>query len=244
MAISTAAFPRMAEQATRDEEELRDTVSRALRFILYLTIPSSVGLMLLAAPLTSFLLRGGAFDAESSDLVVGALIAYACALFAHAGIEILSRGFYALSDTRTPVTFAIISLAVNMILSLILVLPFEVTGLAAALSIAAIVEFGLLTRALSARFGGLDGRLVWLSVSRTVIATVLMAEVVLLWLAGLELAGWLDPSSKLSAAAALLGGAALGGVVFVVTTRALHSEESELLLERVPLPARLRSRPA
>jgi putative peptidoglycan lipid II flippase len=231
----------MAEQGARDEGELRDTVSRALRFILYLTIPASMGLVLLATPLTSFLLRGGAFDAESSDLVVGAIVAYSFALFAHSGIEILSRGFYSLSDTRTPVTYAIIALAVNLLVSLILVVPFEVAGLAAALSIAAIVEFSLLIRALAARFGGLDGRAVWQSVSRSVIATVLMAQIVLLWLAAMELAGWLDMTSKMSSGVALVGGTLLGAAAYFLTTRALHSDEAQLLVERVPLPGGLRS---
>jgi putative peptidoglycan lipid II flippase len=240
MAISTAAFPRMAEQGARDEEELRDTASRALRLILYLTIPASLGLMLLASPLTSFLFEGGAFDAESSTLVTGALIAYAFGLFAHAGIEILSRGFYALSDTRTPVTFAIVSLAINLVLSLLFVLPFEEVGLAAALSIAAIVEFVLLVRALAARLQGLDGRLVWMSVSRTLIGSVLMVEVVLLWIVALEIAGLRDYDSKLDAGLALVGGAALGAAAYFFATRALQSEESQVLAERVPLPARVR----
>jgi len=242
MAISTAAFPRMAEQAARDEDELSDTVSRALRLILYLTIPASVGLMILAAPLVSLFLRGGAFGAASSDLVTGALICYAFALFAHSGIEILSRGFYALSDTRTPVTFALVSLAVNLVLSLVLVIPFELNGLAAALSIAAIIEFVLLLRALSPRLGGLDTPAVWASAWRTILATMLMAEVVLLWLAGLELAGALSMASRASAGLAAIGGCVLGGAAFFVCTRVLGSAEAHLIAERVPLPGAVRAR--
>jgi putative peptidoglycan lipid II flippase len=155
MAISTAVFPRMAEQATRDEGQLRDTVSRSLRLILFLTIPASVGLVILARPITAFLLRSGSFDATSTHLVVSALV-FSIALFAHAGIEILSRGYYALSDTRTPVAFAVVAMAINLVLSLVLVWPFGIKGLAAALSIATIVEFTLLIRNLEHRLGGLD----------------------------------------------------------------------------------------
>ena len=240
MAISTALFPRLAEQAVRDEDELRDTLAGALRMILYLTVPASVGLMVMAAPLTAFLLRSGAFDASSSDLVVGALVFYAVGLFAHSGIEILSRGFYALADTRTPVTFALVSMAVNLVLSIILVIPFGVNGLAVALSIATIVEFGLLLRAISGRLMGIDaGRLVF-SLTRTVAATLLMAEVVALWLVALRWAGLLDLESKPEAGLALAGGLALGGAVFFYTTRLLRSDEARVLVERLPLPARLR----
>ena len=240
MAISTALFPRLAEQAVRDEDELRDTLAGALRMILYLTVPASVGLMVMAAPLTAFLLRSGAFDASSSDLVVGALVFYAVGLFAHSGIEILSRGFYALADTRTPVTFALVSMAVNLVLSIILVIPFGVNGLAVALSIATIVEFGLLLRAISGRLMGIDaGRLVF-SLTRTAAATLLMAEVVALWLVALRWAGLLDLESKPEAGLALAGGLALGGAVFFYTTRLLRSDEARVLVERLPLPARLR----
>ncbi len=240
MAISTALFPRLAEQAVRDEDELRDTLAGALRLILYLTVPASVGLVVMAAPLTAFLLRSGAFDASSSDLVVGALVFYALGLFAHSGIEILSRGFYALADTRTPVTFALVSMAVNLVLSIILVIPFGVNGLAVSLSIATTVEFALLLRALSGRLSGIDaGRLVS-SLTRTGAATLLMAEVVALWLVALRGVGLLDLGSKPQAGVAVAGGMALGAAVFVYTTRLLRSDEARVLIERLPLPPRLR----
>jgi putative peptidoglycan lipid II flippase len=240
MAISTAVFPRMAEQAAREEAELRDTLGRALRLILYLTIPASVGLMVLAKPVTAFLLRSGAFDADSADLVVTALVFYALGLSAHSGIEILSRGFYALSDTKTPVAFAIISMAVNLVLSLALVWQFGIGGLAFALSAAAIVEFILLIRTLDRRLHGLDGAAAWQSFARTAIATVLMAEVLAVWLALLKLGGALDLSSKLDSGVAVVGGMLLGGAAFYVTSRILGSAEATVLAERLPLPSAAR----
>lgn len=244
MAISTAAFPRMAAQAARGEADLRDTVSSSLRLILYLTVPASVGLMILAAPLTAFLLQSGAFGSASSSLVVSAMVFYALALFAHAGIEILSRGFYALSDTRTPVGFAVLSMAVNLVLSPLLVIPFGIKGLAISLSLAAIVEFALLARALLARLPGVDAAEMASSVARTLAGTVLMAEVIALWLAALRLAGLLDLSDRAEAGLALAGGVGIGAGVYFLVTRALWSEEAEVLLRRLPLPgplARLRA---
>jgi putative peptidoglycan lipid II flippase len=241
MAISTAIFPRMAEQAARDEGELQETVSKALRLILYLTIPASVGLVILAKPITAFLLRSGSFDATSTDLVVSALVFYSIALFAHAGIEILSRGYYALSDTRTPVVFAVISMIVNLVLSLVLVRPFGIKGLAAALSVATIVEFTLLIRNLEQRLGGLDAGHLVFSLTRTIVSSVLMAEVILLWLALLRLAGLLQLDRKPEAAFAVVGALALGTVAFFYTSRVLRSDEAEVLVQRLPLPEGLRA---
>jgi putative peptidoglycan lipid II flippase len=241
MAIATAAFPRLAEEATRDEASLRELLSRSLRLILYLTIPASVGLMILAKPLTAFLLRGGAFDIESQDLVVGALVCYSLALFAHSGIEIISRGFYALSDTVTPVTFAVAAMVINLILSFVLVIPFEVNGLAIALSIATVVEFGLLLRAVIGRLGGLEGGHIIYSVTRTAMSTILMAEAVVLYLIVLNVIGLLDLNNRLDAGIALVGGAAIGTAVFFVASQLLHSDEADTLIERLPLPGPIRS---
>lgn len=240
MAISTAAFPRMAEQAARDRGELEDTISRALRLILYLTIPASVGLMVLAKPITAFLLRSGAFNSTSTDLVVGAVVFYSLALFAHAGIEILSRGYYAMSDTRTPVAFAVISMAINLVLSVILVWPFGIKGLAAALSVATIVEFVLLSRTLMRRLGGLDARHLGLSLARTLAATILMAEVIALWLAVLDVTGLLQLDRKVLAAFVSISGAGIGAAVYFYASRLLRSEEAEVLLRRIPAWARVR----
>ncbi len=240
MAISTALFPRMAEQAADSEEELQHTIARALRVILFLTIPASAGLMVLAAPVTAFLLRSGAFDASSNHLVVGALVFYSIGLFAHSGVEILSRGFYALSDTRTPVQYAVLSMAVNLAVSIALVGPFEVNGLAIALSVAAIVEFVLLARALGARLAGIDTRAIVHSVARTGVATILMAEVVALWLAALALGGLYDLANKGEAAVAAVGGVAVGAAAFWLAARLLRIEEADVIAERLPMPAVLR----
>jgi putative peptidoglycan lipid II flippase len=240
MAIATAVFPRMAEQAAREDEEMRETLAKSLRLVLYLSAPATVGIMILAQPITSFLLRSGAFDESSTDLVTAALIFYAAGLFAHAGIEILSRGFYALSDTRTPVAFAVVSMVVNLLLSLALVVPFGIRGVAAALSVAAIVEFVLLWRALARRVPGLDDALMATSLIRTGTATVLMAEVLALWLALLHFAGLLDLHQKFDAGLALIGGVAIGAAVYFYASRALRSQEAATILERAPLPAGLR----
>jgi putative peptidoglycan lipid II flippase len=242
MAISTAVFPRMAEQAARDDDDLRHTISQSFRLIMFLSIPASIGLFVLARPVTSFLLQSGAFDSTSVSLVVGALALYAIGIFAHSGIEILSRGFYALSDTRTPVMFAIVSMAVNFFLCLLFIWPldFGVRGLAAALTIATIVEFTLLLRTLSQRIGGLDARDIGYSISRTVVASILMTEVILLWLAALHFAGLLDLEQKLDAGLAAVGGVSIGAAAFFITSRILNSDEANLLSRRLPLPARLR----
>ena len=225
MAIATAAFPRLAQHgAALDLPRLRGSLEAALRMILFLAIPASVGLVLLADPAVRLLLQRGAFDAASTDLVVEALVVYAVAVWAHAAIEIVSRGFYAVSDTRTPVTFAVGAMLLNVALCAALVAPFGIRGLAAAASVAAIVELALLLRALHRRLEGLDTTVLAGSVARTLGATVVMAQVVVLLLILLRTAG-ADPDELLgSLVLSALGG--LGGLLaFLAAAALLRSAE-------------------
>jgi putative peptidoglycan lipid II flippase len=234
MAISTAVFPTMAEQAVDDRSELRRTLGQSLRLILFLTIPASLGLLMLSEPLVAAILEHGAFDAAATDVTAAALVFYSVGLFAHATIEILSRGYYALGDTRTPVTFAVSALVINLVLSAALVGPFEVRGLALAISIAAVIEAGLLFGALNRRLGGIDVAAIRRSLWQTMIATVLMIEVIGFYLIVLDQSGRLG-SGFVDALLAVGGSAVLGSVVFLAVAKALHSEEFEILYSRVPI---------
>ncbi len=236
MAISTAVFPTLAEQAaTESMEALRRTLAMSLRLILFLTVPASVGLMILGKPLVTFLFEHGAFTASSTNVTSAALVFYAIGLFAQGGIEILSRGFYALSDTRTPVTFAVVCMVVNLVLCLIFVGPFGVRGLGLALSLSAILEFSLLFQTLRTKLGGIEeGRLVS-SVGRMAAATIVMAQVVGLLVLLLHASGHLNTGNLLDAFLALFVGSGLGVAAFFGVSSFLRSEEMEVLKRRIPM---------
>ncbi len=234
MAISTAVFPTMAEQAADDRAQLRRTLEQSLRLILFLTIPAGIGLMILAQPIVALLLEHGAFDKAATDLTAPVLIFYSIGLFAHAAIEILSRGFYAVSDTRTPVMYAVVALVVNLVLSAALVGPFELRGLALAVSVAAVIEGGLLFAVIGKKLGGLDTPSIGRSLWQTILAAFLMAEMIGFYLILLNAAGRLDTSSFADAFLAVAGGTVLGGLVFFAVAKALHSEEFETLYDRIP----------
>lgn len=142
MTISTAIFPTLAEQnADGDFTALNHTVSRALRTIMFLTIPASVGLLLLREPVVVTLFEHGKFTGADTDQVASALGWYCLGIIPLAGIEIHSRGFYALGNTRTPVIFAAAAVAVNLVLSSVLWSRFEHQGLAFSISATAWAEW-------------------------------------------------------------------------------------------------------
>lgn len=154
MALSTAAFPRLAEHAAdADLDSLHETISRVLRLIMFLTVPAALGLAILREPATIILFERGEFSREASLVVAGALGWYCLGIVPQAGIEIHSRGFYALGDTRTPVALAVLAVAVNLTLAALLWEDRGIEGLAMAVSIAAWVEWLLLYALYTRRTG-------------------------------------------------------------------------------------------
>ena len=233
MAISTAVFPSLAAHAAAHESaQLRTSVSNALRVILFLSIPAAVGLAILARPAIQILLERGEFDARSTDMVVDALVFYAAGIAAMGGVEILSRGFYALSDTRTPVTIAVITMALNVAFAALLVQPFGIAGLAAAASLASLVEFLLLLRLLDVRVGGLDRIPLRRSIGSTAIASIVMAQVVIIVRLLLGAAG-LDEGSTLGSLLLLLIAGALGGLAFLGVSAGLNRDDYQLVWRRL-----------
>ena len=231
MAISTAVFPELADAASRDDRAgLRRLIAGNLRLILYFTVPASAGLILLARPVIALLLQRGAFDAGDAALTQGALIFLALGLFAHASIEILSRGFYALQDTRTPMRAGLLALILNVAFSAALAPVLEERGLSLALTLATVVEASILYWMLSRRMRGLEGRRTARSLAKTLMGTVLLTEVVGVFTFGLDLS---QPGP--GAFFAVLLATVAGGAAFVIVTRALRSEETMVLLQRLRL---------
>ena len=230
MSLATAVFPSLAERAALAGPGAVNTmVSQTLRFTLFLAIPASVGMLLLRDSIVSTLLEHGAFDAVASALVADALLFYSIGIFAHAAIEIVSRGFYVLGDTRTPVALAISSMLLNIILSAVLVGPLELKGLALALSISAIAEFVLLTLLLNGRLNRqLLSRSLWWSILRTIVATAIMGQLV--WLLIEVLFGLdIDRDSWITLALGVAG----GGVVYFILSLIMRQDEAEALILRV-----------
>ena len=231
MSLATAIFPTLAERAAEGGAEAVEwMVSRALRFTLFLTIPASVGMLMLRESIVKTLLEHGAFDSAATQLVSDALLFYSIGLFAHAAIEILSRGFYALGDTRTPVALAIASMLANLILAAALVDGMELRGLALALSIATIGEGVLLFALLGLRLGGrLWSRAFLASLGKSVLAAAVMAQLLFVLLAVLE--G--DPTFGADSPFALAMGVIGGGVVYVAICLILRHDEAAALFDRL-----------
>ncbi len=231
--MAIVAMPTFAAHAARGEDQaLRRSLRDALRWMVLLSLPATVGLVLLRVPMVQVLFQRGAFDQHSTQLVAWALLWYGLGLLAHSVVEILSRGFYALQDTRTPVLVGGLAMSLNVALSLLLAHLFRVWGLfphgglALANTLATWLEMLGLLVFLSRRVGpwGLDA---WL---KTWLRSGLAAGVMGVGL----VTGWRLLAAYMPQEAALvlviLAGAALYGAVLWV----LGVPEVRLLLRQLP----------
>ncbi|HEV7235225.1 MAG TPA: murein biosynthesis integral membrane protein MurJ, partial [Ktedonobacteraceae bacterium] len=108
MAVSTAAFPTLAENVAKGRfDRVRDTILETLRSILFMSIPSSIGLIFLGLPIIQVLLEHGAFTLADAQSTVFPLVGFAIGLAGLAAVEILTRSFYAMRDSTTPVIVSV-----------------------------------------------------------------------------------------------------------------------------------------
>jgi putative peptidoglycan lipid II flippase len=229
--VATALFPTLAALVAREERvEMRRIFGVTLRNLLFLTLPATVGLLVLREPIIRLLLERGAFDAESTAATAWALGFFALGLAGHAVVEITTRAFYALKNTKTPVGIGVAAMALNVGLSLVLMNLFRRFGwpphggLALANSLAVSLEMVVLLILLRPLLGGLAGPQVWRALGKMGLAAggMALALVALMPVLPAE-PGWL----------AGLVGIALGGLVYLGLAYLLGLDELRTVLRKV-----------
>lgn len=211
-AIAIAALPTFSAQVARGEiGEMRASLAATLRGVLLLSIPATIGLISLRAPIISALFERGEFDAQSTSMVAWALLWYTVGLVGHSFVEIISRAFYALHNTLTPVLVSVGAMSLNVGLSLTLSSLFARIGwaphggLALANSLATTLEALVLLGLMSRRLGGINAGEIWQAGWQTLVAAGVMASGITVWL-------WVVRSS--TAWVIALGGIVIGAVLF------------------------------
>lgn len=230
-AVGTAAFPTFASQVAQGRyAKMRDTLSSTLRAIFFLSLPATMGMIVLGQPLIALLFERGAFKSGSTEAVTWALSFYALGLIGHAGLEVVARAFYALHDTLTPVWVGAVAVAVNIALSLALPGAFKVlgwppyAGLALAMSVATLLNLVLLLLLMRRRMAGLQDRRLLITVFKGVLATLIM---------GLALLGWQAMLAEAGALTVGLSGVVLGVIVYVGAALLLRAQVLQSMVRMV-----------
>jgi putative peptidoglycan lipid II flippase len=144
VALGTALLPLLARHlnAGRDGDALA-AQNRALEAALLLTVPATAALLILREPIVVTLFERGAFDAVASAATAAAVAAFALGLPAQVMVRVLAPGFYARTDSRTPLRLALAAVGTNLLLTVVLIGPLGATGIALANALAGWLSAGL-----------------------------------------------------------------------------------------------------
>jgi putative peptidoglycan lipid II flippase len=152
VAVSTVVFPLIARHAAAgDWESLAAAYRKGMRLILVINVPAAVGLVVLATPIIRVLFERGAFGPGDTAAMRPVLVVFALGLPFLSLVNIMLRAFYAEKDTTTPVRAAVLSFAINLGLSLALMVPLGTMGLAVASNVAVVAQAAYLQVRLSRR---------------------------------------------------------------------------------------------
>lgn len=229
--VGIAFFPTMTQLAAKMQlDEFKSTVMMGLRTVIFVTIPASFGLAALAKPIIRFMyeFKSGAFTAEDTEETAYALVFYTIGVFAYAAIHTLSRAFYALKNTRTPVAVAVLSIVVNILLSVLLVDYMAQGGLALAYSIAGIFNMVVLIVLLNMSVGDIGSWALVKSVGQTIGISAVMGGAV--WLLVHYAEQYLPLQSKLGQLVEICAAIGVGVGVYAALALLLKMPEAEQIM--------------
>jgi putative peptidoglycan lipid II flippase len=220
--VAVAIFPLLCRHVTRgDHRQFGEDMTLGLRFVLCLSVPASVGLMLLGQPITRLLLQHGHFRPEDTVRVAWVINCYAAGVWANCAWPVLVRGFYALGDMATPVRVGASVVGLNLILNLTLIWPLAEAGLAISTTVATVVQLSVLMALFSRHQVSLDWRQLSATVLRTILAAAVMAAVICSLRAYVPGSGSLTSQAIQVGAPLFLGAAAYCGAYLLLGGREL-----------------------
>ena len=226
VALGTVTLPLLSRLVVAGKTpEFRSELARAIRWGLLLTLPSMLGLMLLAEPIISVLYQHGKFNAAQAAQAAGALRFYAIGLGGYAALKVLVNAFYAIDRRKTPMLVSFVAVGLNLLFNWIFTfrLGWGARGLAFSTGCVATFNFLLLYFLMQKQLKGLESRRLLLMLAKLALAGVPLAAVCAAssrWL----LADW-QHQALLPKIAALLFTVIAGAGLFAASGILLHIEE-------------------
>jgi len=176
ISLATAIFPVLsAAAADKDEALLSKTILKGFQLALFVALPATAGLILVARPLTAVLFQHGQFAAGDTAEVQWVLIFYAIGLSGYFLQQLITRAFYSVKDSKWPARTAMIAVGVNITLNLTLIWPLGVKGLAMATALCSYLQVVILWLILRKKFNlsiSVKNRVIF---AKSLIGTVVMS---------------------------------------------------------------------
>ncbi len=192
VALGTVALPLLSRMAaTGQRGAFRSELARGMRLAFLMTIPASIGLIVLAEPIISVLYQHGRFGAHETAESAGALRFYALGLCGYAALQVLVNAFYAIDRRKTPMVVSFIAVGLNLALNWIFTvqLGWGHRGLAFSTACVATSNFLILYLLMRAHLGRLESRAMAVLLARVALASLVLLAIA--WGGGqLLLADW------------------------------------------------------
>jgi putative peptidoglycan lipid II flippase len=192
VALGTVTLPLLARlAATGNRQAFRGELARGMRLAFLMTLPASIGLMVLAEPIISVLYQHGRFGAHETAESAGALRFYAIGLCGYAALKVLVNAFYALDKRRTPMVVSFVAVGVNLLLNWVFTmrLGWGHRGLALSTACVASSNFLILYFLMRSHLGRLESRTMLALLGKVALASAVLF--IIAWAgAHLLLADW------------------------------------------------------
>lgn len=262
LSIAKAALPKLSGQAAQDINEYKKTFSSSFKEILFLVVPASVFIAILRLPLVRLAFGADQFSWTDTNQTGFVVSAFALGIFAYSLSLLVSRAFYALQDTATPVKISIMTIFFNAAGGVLLILGLKtpIWGLAMAYSLSQIFQLGVLLAILTRRVGGLGQFGLVMTTIKIFVSSLTAGGVMFLLLKVLDRSAWdkklsflghlglglpkpfdtflLDTRYTLNLIYITVAVALIGALVYLLMSALLRIEELRVMLRvfsRLPL---------
>lgn len=228
LSISTVMYPMISKMATENDlAGLKKSILEAISGINLLVLPATIGAMIFSEPIVRLLFDRGAFDPQAIFMTSDALFFYSIGLVCLGHREVLSKAFFALQDTKTPMINAGVAVILNIILSIILSKFMGIGGLALGTSLSALFSTLLLFISLRKKIGPVG----MINISTSLIK-VLGASLIMGFIAKIVYNNLIH---NLSSSLSLIISIAIGSVIYFITIYFMKIEDVNKLVKLIKL---------
>ena len=232
--IAITIFPTLNSLIGQNEmEKYKYTLFLGLKTILFITIPSAIGMIVLNQPIVRLLFRTGKFTEQDVQITAYALAFYSLGVIGQSAVQVVTRAYYSLQDTVTPVKVGAAMVLVNVVLNLIFVKlgGLAIGGIALSYSFTSILNVVILYIILEKKLNGLNTKEVNTSIVKSTIASLFMAVTAIAVSRMSE--NMFGTASKLAQLIDVGAAVSIGALVFFVVAYLLKMTEIEYFMDMI-----------
>lgn len=227
--ILAVIYPRLSSMIVSERmDSFLNSLKKTMNVIIVALVPIIVGCIVLSKQIVEVLFQRNAFTSKDTTMTASILLIYVIGILAFALRDVLTRGFYSMEDSKTPMINSIISIVFNISLNLILVKPLGYKGLAIATAVSAYIGLFLFNRSMKKKIEGYSSRDNYIVFAKALFAALIMGLGVKLvyGIVGASLVGGL-----LLKLIALLSAVGVGVIIYAIVMHFLKVEEYEMIFD-------------